>query len=101
MEDQISNHEFPLSPSGVLLLEMIKRIIEENGGREKMHDIIVAEIKGHSYQVEKLRLDEVFKTTIQYKTPYRAAAVIAGMTYFNFCTKLEEYKRKHHIVDPP
>ncbi len=93
--ESISNHEFPWSPSGVLLLELIKRVIDENGGREKMHNIIVAEIRGEGYKEDMRRLDEVFKATIKHRTPYSVASVIAGMSYYDFCRKLVIYKSNH------
>lgn len=89
--------ELPWTPEGLQLLDRIKGVIRENGGRSAMHSIILDEMKQGKFWHGIDRTDEVYKITAEHGIPYKQACNLIPMPYRQFIRKMAEYKRVNKV----
>lgn len=98
MESQFE--KLPWTHGGLILLQKIEIIIEANGGIEAMHQVVSCEMIESSYQKDKRRLKDAFKSMIKHRVPNKEAADILHIDYYEYCKKIAVYKSKMEEVEP-
>lgn len=91
------DQELPWTPGGIELLNKIKEVITENGGRKGMYSAVIAEMNQGKFWHGINRTDEVYRITAQHGIPYKQACNLIPMPYRQFIREMARYKRVNKI----